>query len=259
MAQYMRQMSLEHEITDSICSTEGPPVRAVKLAASKARPRFVADGAIHATSSLQDDLGLVADLFHEDQACAVVVSFSDGKVASKDQETQWHVVTWIPESTPAKDKQMWSMCAAALKRNFPCCSFKELEAVSIQDGLITVQPCREDVEDDKVTLLRQRKSKCLATFDLSDPSDSSTACSSGGSDIEDAYQADWSAHAPPPLEASDPTVEVHLPVDTTTGVDAEALGEGDASATAQLARLECQAKPLRFECKQFDLGGCLQQ
>lgn len=100
-------LGLAADIEEQV-EAQDPPVRAVKVAIDKRRPRWVLQETLPQSASLADDFQGVLALLQMSEPCALLVRVKD---------SAWVIVVWTPEGPAAKEKQQYQNGAAAFQNH----------------------------------------------------------------------------------------------------------------------------------------------
>merc|ERR1740121_747614 len=123
-------LPVEEEIRAYISQDDKDPVRAIKVVIDSKRPRLILKVTVPLGDSLETDFGKLADMFQDDEPCAVLVKTHDkkGTATGDDQdESQWVIIVWVPEAAPIRQKTMFANVSKSVKETFGTHKFKDMD------------------------------------------------------------------------------------------------------------------------------------
>jgi len=112
-----RQLPVDSQLHDQLNGSS--KIRAVKVIIDKKRPRFVEDGTTPATASLEKDFNVIAKMLSGPEPMGVLVHLKDAENTIGAKDTDWVIITYIPDGLKQRDTLQWQGAGDSFVTNFP--------------------------------------------------------------------------------------------------------------------------------------------
>jgi len=112
-----RQLPVDSSLVDHLAGSS--KIRAVKVSIDKKRPRYIEDGTVPATGSIEKDFQSIAALLEGSEPMSVLVHLKDADGTMDAKDTDWVIITYIPEGTKQRDQMQWSCAGDSFIANYP--------------------------------------------------------------------------------------------------------------------------------------------